>query len=238
MPGKSLVKVKHGVFQGILARFYSLKEPFTDDIERSALAEKVLPSINHVWIGKPHDRVEKNYIVEFKGFLKVQESGSYRFFVVANNGIKLWLNEKLLLESWRDSPTRRLDTSSISLEEGYYRIRLLHYCKVGFSEVRLGWVKPNGKEEYIPGENMCFSTGEHVFVLLPDKYVVRVAPLRDDVREKLCISLNNTCVVEVPYGEQPLIALLSIYDEKGQIVFRTTEPVELWGGDVLEYRTS
>lgn len=235
MPSGTLVKIKHGVFQGVLARFYPLKEPFSEDVKLPVLAEKVLPQINHVWIGKPHDKVKGAYVVEFRSFLKVPERGDYRLFVVANNGIRLWLNEKLLLTSWVDAATRRLDTNSVNLDRGYYRVRLLHYCRHSFSEVRLGWIKPGGLEEYITAENLFFSIGEQVFINLPDNYMVRAVVVENGVREKLCMSLNSICIIELPYGEQPLKALISIYDEKRRLIFRSTKPVELWGGDVLVY---
>lgn len=236
MRTRHLVKVKPGLLQGVLARFYRLAEPVPEDVVGEVIAEKVLPSINHVWIGRPHERVDKRYFVEFQGYLMFPKSGVYRVFVVANNGVKLWIGGRTLISSWVDSPTRRLDSESLSVEKGYYKFRLLHYCKHGFSELRMGWIKPDENEEIIPSDNYAFSIGKHLFLKIPSGSSAVLVPIIESVHEKRCISFSDICVVEVPYDEQPLYALVSIYDEKGNVIYRSTEPLELWGGDVLELK--
>lgn len=236
MRAHHLVKVRTGLLHGVLVRFYKLEERVPEDVAGHAIAEKVIPSINHVWVGKPHEKVDKRYLAEFQGYIMFPESGAYRLFVVANNGVKLWLGKRNLLSSWTDSPTRRIDSEDLNIQKGYYKIRLLHYSKHGFSELRLGWVKPDRNEEIIPSSNLAFSIGDRLFLKIPTGFSAVLVPTSEEIREKHCMSFSDICVVEIPYDEQPLYALISIYNEKGVLVYRSTEPLELWGGDFLELR--
>ena len=231
-----LEKNKSGLIQGILARFYHWNETLPLDIvDLKLVAETILLSFNQVWIGKPHEKVrESKYIVEFTGFIKVDYEDQYRFHIIANGGVKFWFNNELLIDSWDNKTLQKQASNIIRLKQGYYRIRLL-YCnwsKPG--EIRLKMERPSGIED-ISVKNIFFTIGEIFFVTnLPDNYVIVFTPINPQRSVKKCTAINDICMVELKYYEQPYECLVSIYNDRGELIYRSTQSLIMWGGD--EYK--
>lgn len=231
----SLKLVKPGLLNGVRTRFYTWSEgaPPREPGALPYIAETISPRIDFTWFDKPHEKVpSKRFIAEFKGFIKIDYPGTYRFYVVSSDGAILSVDGRVLVDAWFDQPPRLHSSPEIVLGRGYRRIRLLYYNRDGIGEVTLGWIRPDGVAESIPSDRYYFSIGEHAFITgLPDGYVVRLLPLRDEALEKQCVSVMNICMVSIPWEEQPLEAYLSIYRGSGEVFARFTEPVTLFGGD-------
>jgi len=239
----SLEKVKSGLFKGVLARFYEWKGAPPDDVNHlTSVAESVFVNLNHIWLNKPHEKVKsEKYIVEFSGFLEVVEEGLYRLHVVANGGVKLWIDESLTISSWNPNRLQKLASLPLPLRKGFHRLRLLYCNAQRLGEIRVSWEKQEGMLEEIPREALYFSLGEHVFITnIPDYYVTVLTPIESPVpvEVKKCMGINNMCTIELKYNEQPFKCLVSIYDDKNQLVYRTQHPLLMWGGDVYELRFS
>lgn len=234
-----LVKTKSGLINGLHTVFYTwdTPNPPSDTTGLPPVAETISPRVDYIWPGKPHEKVRADkFMAEFKGFLRVNTPGVYRFYTISSDGVLLWLSESILIKAWYDMPPRLHISNEIRLNQGYYRIRLLYYNRHPFGQVVLGWIKPDKTSEVIPSENLFFSIGEHAFITnLPNNYWVRLMPLRENLSPKTCIGVNNLCMIEIPYAEQPYECLVSIYDDKNTVITRLTEPFLIWGGDVFEY---
>jgi len=66
------------------------------------------------------------------------EADTYRFTVFADDGVRLWVDDRLLIEAWRD-PQVATFSADISLPQGYHRVRLEYYEGGGPAGVRLEW---------------------------------------------------------------------------------------------------
>lgn len=241
MPIATIRLLKKGLFRGLKTRFYTWSngEPPRDVMGLSPVAETISSRVEFIWVDRPHENVPpRGFIVEFKGFLKVDEPGRYRFYVISRDGVVFSLNGEVLIDAWFDQPPRMHSTPEVHLSRGYKRIRLLHYNRTGISEIVLGWVKPSGVAEVVPGEHLYFSLGEHVFILgLPDGYMAKLVPLHEGLPEEKCVFSMNICMFKVPWEHQPLEAYLSIYDASGKPFTRFSEPLVFFGGDeyVIEF---
>lgn len=238
----SLEKAKSGLFNGVLTRFYEWKDaPPSDVYQLMNVGESVFAHLNHIWLDKPHEKVKsERYIVEFKSFFEVVEEGLYRFHIVANGGVKLWVNGSLVINSWNPYKLQKLVSTPLHLRNGFHRLRLLYCNAQRLGEIRVSWERQGGVLEEIPRKRLYFSIGEHVFIMnIPDYYVVVFTPveLLEPIETKKCIGINGMCVVELKYDEQPLDCLISIYDDKGRLVYRTSRSLLIWGGDVYELRS-
>jgi len=62
---------------------------------------------------------------------------TYRFTVSADDGVRLWVDDRLLIEQWQDQSATY--SADISLTQGYHRMRLEYYEAGGSAAVRLSW---------------------------------------------------------------------------------------------------
>lgn len=95
--------------------------------------------------GLPSD----NYSARWTGQLLPPVSGVYELNVSANDGVRLIINGKTLIDSWALAERLRSHSASIELEAGKaYDIRLEYFEDIRDAEVRLGWRLPNAKAPF------------------------------------------------------------------------------------------
>jgi sugar lactone lactonase YvrE len=66
------------------------------------------------------------------------DAGTYRFTVFTDDGVRLWVDDKLLIEAWQ-YPQVATFSADISLTQGYHQVRLEYYEAGGSAAVRLSW---------------------------------------------------------------------------------------------------
>jgi hypothetical protein len=93
-------------------------------------------------------------------------SGTYRFHVLADDGVRLWLDGRLILDAWSDHDSVDLTTDYV-LTGGTYALKVEYYERIGKARMHLWWEKvavpsyPDWRGEYWP--NRTFS-GDVVLV--------------------------------------------------------------------------
>ena len=82
------------------------------------------------------------FSARWTGKIIAVESGQYTFRTYSDDGVRLWVNGKLIIDHWNDhSPA--YDTGTINLVAGQaYSIRLEYYEKTGGASVALQWKRP------------------------------------------------------------------------------------------------
>ena len=102
----------------------------------------VEPRIDNEWWGYPHN--EKNlgeeYQVEWDGYVDVHQTDSLRFFVDAQGGYKLWLDDQLMLDASK-SQSFDVRNVAVAVEKGSsVHVRLTYYNQRSLpSEIRMGY---------------------------------------------------------------------------------------------------
>ncbi len=77
------------------------------------------------------------------------ESGLYTFHVHTNDGVRLWVDDVLLIDQWRDHMGVHLAT--IELTGGAaYPFRVEHYEGTNTARLRVQWTRPSGVFQIIP----------------------------------------------------------------------------------------
>ena len=95
------------------------------------------------WHGPFEDFPKDNFSVRWTGFIKVDKTGRYTLDVASDDGARLYLDDKLVIDDWTD---HALVTNSYTTElkaNQYYKIKLEYYENGGGAIVKLGWRKPN-----------------------------------------------------------------------------------------------
>ncbi|MEM1596321.1 MAG: PA14 domain-containing protein [Desulfurococcaceae archaeon] len=234
-----LLREKSGLMEGLLARFYEWRNNVPSNVDNmSPAVETIIFKLSNTWIGKPDDRLKGNhYILEIKGYIKIDERGLYRFHIVSNGGIRFWINNSLLVDSWVPRLQKNI-SSTLQLSKLYNKIRILYYNYEKLGRLEVLWERIGGKPVEIPHKNLFFSIGKYVFFTnIPDNFTVVITPVEySRISEiKKCVSINGICTLELGEDEQPLDCLISVLNENGELVFRSTEPFTLWGGDVYRF---
>lgn len=67
-------------------------------------------------------------------------AGRYRFTVTVDDGVRLWVNNQLLIESWRDQPATTY-TGEIDLPDGNIPIKMEYYEHGGLATAKMSWEK-------------------------------------------------------------------------------------------------
>ncbi|MBL9172296.1 MAG: hypothetical protein JNL10_02070 [Verrucomicrobiales bacterium] len=84
------------------------------------------------------------------GFLEPPATGEYQFHTTSNDGVRLWVDGKCIVDQWTEHPAQE-DTGSASLVAGRrVPIRLEYFYNGGQGVTRLAWTPPSGKKDIIP----------------------------------------------------------------------------------------
>lgn len=95
--------------------------------------------------GVPSD----NFSIRWSGQLLPPVSGTYRIEAAANDGFRLYLDGRLLLDHWQPSDRLRADSVSVKLEAGRaYDVKMEYYDGERDAGVRLAWNMPGAKPPF------------------------------------------------------------------------------------------
>lgn len=70
-------------------------------------------------------------------------AGTYTFFATVDDGVRLWVDDQLIIDQWRDQATTTFSTSK-SLTSGYHSLRVEYYDRSGDARITVGWYTGSG----------------------------------------------------------------------------------------------
>jgi hypothetical protein len=95
---------------------------------------------------------EDDFSARWTRALRLQE-GTYRFYVQVDDGTRLWVDNRLVIDAWYDHSLHEL-TADVVLQSGEHQIRLEYYDRRFAAQVRLWWERvgpvnyPDWKGQY------------------------------------------------------------------------------------------
>ncbi len=87
------------------------------------------------------------------------EGATYRFHVIVDDGARLWVDDRLILDSWHDGSAREI-TVDYALVQGTHSLRVEYYENTGEARIQVWWEKiaspsyPDWKGEYWSNPNL------------------------------------------------------------------------------------
>lgn len=102
---------------------------------------KDVDKIDFLWTLSSPDRAIQNdfYSVRWKGKIKSPKSGNFKIGLSGNDGFRLFLNDKLLIDNWKKQTYQTL-LSDFYFEKGKsYDIRVEFFEPVGNAKIKLIW---------------------------------------------------------------------------------------------------
>jgi len=74
------------------------------------------------------------------------EEGTYRFATATDDGVRLWVDDQLLIDAWQ--PMRSSHTTTISLIQGNHEVRMESFDRSGTAMARLTWERISHAASY------------------------------------------------------------------------------------------
>jgi len=105
--------------------------------------------------GQPMNGLDGDtFSVRWTGQVLASASGAYTFTVRSDDGVRLWVNGRQLIDDWTDhSPAE--DSGTITLTQGQlYDLRLEYYEDFGTAVVQLFWKGPGFSKRIVPQANL------------------------------------------------------------------------------------
>ncbi|MCL5027806.1 MAG: PA14 domain-containing protein, partial [Bacteroidetes bacterium] len=127
---------------GLAAEYFTNK-----NLEGKPAVTKIDSQINFDWGGgSPFPNFpDDNFSVRWTGVLKVPADGDFIIDLVSDDGVRLFINDKLVIDDWTDHSAQS-DTYKMHFEKDKsYNIKLEYYEHGGDAIVKMGWRSPNEK---------------------------------------------------------------------------------------------
>ncbi|KKQ97620.1 MAG: PA14 domain-containing protein [Candidatus Woesebacteria bacterium GW2011_GWB1_39_12] len=136
---------------GLMGYYYSGK-----DFQAFKIA-RIDAQVNFNWgISAPSSNIgSDNFAVRWVGQVETPVSGDYIFSTRSDDGLRLFINNQLIINQWNNhSPTDHYG-GAIRLEAGKkYNIILEYYENTGGSTIQLYWSYPNQVRQIIPQQRL------------------------------------------------------------------------------------
>jgi beta-glucosidase len=164
------------------------------------------------------------YSVRWKGFITPPETRSYTFFTASDDGVRLFIDEKKLIDNWSDHGTT-VDSAQIDLVAGIsYSIRVEYYENGGEAVMLLGWDLPMEKHQ----SDML---AEAVNAARNADVAIIFAGTSDSYESE---GFDRIGGLKLPGNQDALIKAVAAVNPKTIVVLNTGTPVitESWLGSV------
>ncbi len=103
----------------------------------------------------PPGIIPDNFSARWTGFVQPKITGTYEFYTLSDDGVRLWVDGELIINNWTDHLHPTTKTGTITLVEGHlYDIKLEYYQKTGKAVIRLYWSSGSDPREIIPTSHL------------------------------------------------------------------------------------
>ncbi len=100
-------------------------------------------AINFNWgWGSPSAQLicSDHFSVRWTGRFNFVCSGNYRFTAVVDDGVRVWVDNNLIIDQWREQSVRTF-TSDVWIEGGWHDVKVEYFEQAGVAEAHLYWSK-------------------------------------------------------------------------------------------------
>ncbi len=112
-------------------------------------------TVNFDWgSGSPDPSIgSDSFSVRWTGQVKADYSQTYTFYTNANDGVRLWVNGRQLINRWSDGIIE--NSGTIALQAGqWYPITLEYYEGINTAKVSLSYASPSTPKQIIPSDHL------------------------------------------------------------------------------------
>ena len=98
------------------------------------------------------------YAVRWQGSIQAPETGNYTFTTRSDDGVRLWVNNQLIVDNWNNHGATYNDSPLITLTAGErYTIKMEYFENGGLAVAQLYWITPSDSTRQIIPQSALFS---------------------------------------------------------------------------------
>jgi autotransporter-associated beta strand protein len=127
--------------------------------------------VNFDWSGTgPAPNIgQTNFTVRWSGAVQPQYDETYTLTVVANDGVRLWVNGQLLIDDWVTGSAAVTNSASINLHaQQLYNLRLDYFQETGNAVAQLFWSSPSTVLAIVPQTQLYVFTNPPPTIVMAD----------------------------------------------------------------------
>ncbi len=145
--------------QGIRVEYF---QPSGSNVAMETL-DKMKPKaagiVPQIVMNVPQKKVSDRFALRFTGNLVVSRAGKYTFYVASDDGSRIYLDDRLLINN--DGLHGMSEkNASIDLSPGAYKLVVTYFDNGGGDGLKVSWRGPGFKKQPIPADNLAISGGE------------------------------------------------------------------------------
>ncbi len=100
------------------------------------------------------------FTIEWTGIFHADSTGEYKFTATADDGVKVWVNNDLIIDEWQNQSETQFD-GIVNLTEGQdYPIKMKYYENYGDAVAKLSWITPGNKTQEFKNVIQRYISGE------------------------------------------------------------------------------
>lgn len=175
--------------------------------------------------GSPTSGMPADYFsVRWTGKVKAPLSGNYTFSTTTDDGVRLWVNGRLVVDDWNGRPTATRTSPTIEFVAGQlYDIRMEYFENIVGAVARLSWAYPGQGQQIVPQIYLYPTTGTSRIATGSDsdpEMTVQVYPIpaRDEVKVRyyaeiagdVALQLTSTAGYTVMEKSYPVVQGVNI----------------------------
>ncbi len=125
---------------------------------------RIDPAVDFAWgSGSPAASIGADtFSARWTGQVEPQFTGTYTFYTVSDDGVRLWVNGQQIINNWTDHGTTE-NSGTIALTAGQrYDIRMEYYENAGGAVARLLWSSASVPKAVIPGSRLYASAAPSI----------------------------------------------------------------------------
>ncbi|MEP6584129.1 MAG: PA14 domain-containing protein [Ginsengibacter sp.] len=202
---------------GLLAEYFS-NVTIADPFPNTATIRQTEPTIDFDWgLGGPAGISADLFKARFSGYVQSLDAGNYTFYITADDGVRLWVNNTLIIDKWIDQGASEYSATVNLPGCAKNNIRVEYYENGGDALCRLEWSGPTLGRQVIPVSQLF---------LRPDS----IAVVKDfSVYPNPNRTKNLTIVTNASLSAGGNV---TIYNMLGQLVQNSTVPPISQGGKI------
>jgi uncharacterized repeat protein (TIGR03806 family) len=129
---------------------------------------RVDPTINFNWdTGSPDPSISvDHFITRWTGSVQPQFNETYTFYTTTDDGVRLWVNGRLLIDEWVDQGPTEWSGSITLAAHQRYNIQMDYYEDGGGAAASLSWSSPSTTKAIIPQTQLYAVTNPPPVVIL------------------------------------------------------------------------
>ena len=108
----------------------------------------------------PENFATDNFSVRWEGEIKIDYNSDYTFYIISDDGVKLFINNKILIDNWEPQPATEKKGVINLQKDKKHTIRIEYFEQTGGEAMVLGWECEKFSKRLVPSSHLSTPNGK------------------------------------------------------------------------------